>query len=66
MMESVLIVLILCICLVLVSIFYGISKEQARKYKNDLLTGEKIDKIISDNSNISDDEWHTWLQNRHN
>ena len=52
------------VCLVSISVLYGIMKQQVKQYKEDLQTGAKIDKIISDNSSISDDEWAKWLQDR--
>lgn len=52
------------LCLISVSVLYGIIKQQRNQYKDDLQTGEKIDAIIHDNSNISDDEWSSWLQDR--
>lgn len=52
------------ICLILVAILYGMIKQQRNQYKDELHTGEKIDAIIHNNSNISDDEWSGWLQDR--
>lgn len=52
------------ICLISVAILYGMIKQQRNQYKDDLQTGEKIDTIIHNNSNISDDEWSSWLQER--
>ena len=66
MIESVLTVLIFIVCLILVSISYGAAKQKNKQQKEDLQTGEKIDKIISSNSNISDDNWANWLQERRN
>lgn len=54
------------LCLVVICILYGIAKQELKQSKQNLQTGEKIDKIISDNSNISDDEWSSWLQERRN
>lgn len=58
---------IIAFCIIVIatlSITIGIVKQQLRQSNQALLQGEKIDKIIHDNSNISSDEWSSWLQNR--
>ena len=64
MIESVTVVSFIVVLLVFVAVLYGMLKQENKQQKKDLQTGEKIDKIISSNSNISDDEWSSWLQNR--
>ena len=64
MIESVLTALVFMVCLVVVSISYGVAKQKNKQQKEDLQTGEKIDKIISSNRNISDNDWATWMQER--
>lgn len=60
---------IISFCIIVIatiSITIGIVKQQLRQSNQDLQQGEKIDTIIRDNSNISDDEWSSWLQKRRN
>lgn len=63
-MELLGIILFCIIVIVTLSITIGIVKQQLRQSNQVLQQGEKIDKIIHDNSNISSDEWSIWLQNR--
>lgn len=65
-MQTFLFVAFSIFCFGVVCVMYGVLKEQFKQSKQDLQTGEKIDKIISDNSDISDDEWSSWLQERRN
>lgn len=64
MIESVTVICFVVIMLVFMSVLYGVLKQKNKQQKENLQTGEKIDKIISDNSNISDSDWHNWLQDR--
>lgn len=66
MIESVTVISFIVVLLVFMSVLYGMLKQENKQQKNDLQTGEKIDKIISDNSNISDSNWSNWLQERRN
>ena len=66
MIQSVSIICFLVVVLVFMSVIYGVVKQENKQQKNDLQTGEKIDKIISGNSNISSDDWAGWLQERRN
>jgi len=52
------------LCIIIISVLYGVAKQSNKQNKQDLQTGEKIDTIIHNNSNISDDEWSSWLQER--
>lgn len=52
--------------IVIVSFLYGKEKQINKQQKENLQTGEKIDKIISNNANISNDDWNSWLQERRN
>ena len=63
-MQTFLLFAFVILCLVFVAVLYGMIKQQRNQYKNELQNGEKIDAIIHDNSNISDDEWSGWLQDR--
>jgi len=53
-------------CLIIISIFYGIAQQELKQSKQDINTGERIDEIIINNSNLSDDDWNLWLQERRN
>lgn len=66
MIESVTVISFIVVLLVFMSVLYGMLKQENKQQKNDLQTGEKIDKIISGNSNISDSNWSNWLQERRN
>jgi len=58
---------IIAFCIIVIatlSITIGIVKQQLRQSNQALKQGEKIDKIIHNNSNISDDNWSKWLQER--
>ena len=66
MIESVTVVSFVVVLLVFMAVLYGMLKQEKKQQKKDLQTGEKIDKIISSNSNISDDDWNSWLQERRN
>lgn len=66
MIESVTVVSFIVVLLVFIAVLYGMLKQENKQQKKDLQTGEKIDKIISSNSNISDDDWNSWLQERRN
>ena len=58
---------IIAFCIIVIatiSITIGIVKQQLRQSNQALQEGEKIDKIIHNNSNISDDNWSKWLQER--
>lgn len=52
------------IVIVVLSVTIGIIKQQLRQNNQELKEGKKIDKIIRDNSDLSDDEWFGWLQER--
>ena len=54
------------VCLVFLAVLYGMLRQENKQQKEDLQTGEKIDKIISNNSSITDNEWDSWLQERSN
>mgnify|MGYP007013871678 CR=1 FL=1 len=64
MIESVTVISFTVVLLVFMSVLYGMLKQENKPQKKDLQAGEKIDKIISDNSNIADDHWDKWLQER--
>lgn len=66
MIESVTVASFIVVLLVFIAVLYGMLKQENKQQKKDLQTGEKIDKIISSNSNISDDDWNSWLQERRN
>lgn len=58
-------IIVFCIIVIAtLSITIGIVKQQLRQGNQSLQEGEKIDKIIHNNSNISDDNWSKWLQER--
>lgn len=63
-MEAIVICIFCIFLLFLIATLYGVAKEKLKEAKRGLQEGEKIDTIIHNNSNISDDEWFSWLQNR--
>ena len=65
-METVGLVSFCIIVISILSITVGIVKQQLKQNKQDFNEGEKIDEIINNNSNLSDDAWNKWLQERGN
>ena len=63
-METIVICIFCIFLLFVIAVLYGVAKAQLKEAKQGLQEGEKIDTIIHNNSNISDDEWSSWLQNR--
>lgn len=50
--------------LTIISFLFGKARTEKNQLENQLHEGEKIDKIINNNSNISDGDWADWLQER--
>lgn len=65
-METIGLLSFCVIVIVVISITLGIVKQQLKQNKQDFNEGEKIDEIINNNSNLSDDAWNKWLQERGN
>ena len=63
-METVIFGLFTVFVLCIVCVLYGVVKAQLKETRQGLQEGEKIDTIIHNNSDISDDEWFGWLQDR--
>ena len=65
-METIGLLSFCVIVIVVISITLGIVKQQLKQNKQDFNEGEKIDEIINNNSNLSDDAWNKWLQEHSN
>lgn len=65
-METIGLLSFCVIVIVVISITLGIVKQQLKQNKQDFNEGEKIDEIINNNSNLSDDAWNKWMQEHSN
>jgi len=58
-------IIVFCIIVIAtLSVTIGIVKQQLRQSNQAIREGEKIDEIIHNNTNITDTEWFSWLQER--